>query len=149
MKTILAAVDFSDATAAVVRAAAEMARAVEGKLFILHVAAPDPAFVGFEAGPQTVRDAQARHYHEEHGKLRAIEENLKQEGLDAEVLLVQGPTAEKILAEAARLDARIIVLGSHGHGGLHYLLMGSVAEAVLRKAHGPVVVVPVRPRPTA
>lgn len=33
-------------------------------------------------------------------------------------------------------------MGSHGHGGLHHLLMGSVAEGVLRKAHCPVMLVP-------
>lgn len=52
---------------------------------------------------------------------------------------------ERLLAEQGRLAADAIVLGSHGHGALYDLLVGSVAEGVLRRAPCPVVVVPSRP----
>ena len=77
MKTILALVDFSDVTEAVVKAAGELAGTFKAVLYLLHVAAPDPDFVGYEAGPQTVRDNAAKHFREEHRSLHDLEEGLK------------------------------------------------------------------------
>jgi nucleotide-binding universal stress UspA family protein len=51
-----------------------------------------------------------------------------------------GDPAAEILAEARDQDVMAIVIGSHGRSGVRRLLLGSVAEAVLRKAHCPVVI---------
>ena len=51
-----------------------------------------------------------------------------------------GDPATEILAEAKEKDVSAIVLGSHGLSGVQRLLLGSVAEAVLRKAHCPVMI---------
>src|SRR5436190_6887726 len=64
----------------------------------------------------------------------------------------EGPPG-RALAEAAR-DADLLVLGSHGHGRLYHAVLGSVAEACVRAATCPVVVVPTPhaervPRPAA
>ena len=142
MGLVLALVDFSDVTGKVVDEAAAMARALGDRLVILHVAAPDPDFVGYEVGPQSVRDSMASHFHEEHQKLGVLEKGAAKAGGAVEALLVQGPTVEKALQMAERLCATHIVLGSHGHGALRKLLVGSVTEGVLRGAGCPVVVVP-------
>ncbi|MEW5940915.1 MAG: universal stress protein [Chloroflexota bacterium] len=69
---------------------------------------------------------------------------MRKAGLDATALVVQGATVETILNEASKLEADMIVVGSHGHGALYQLLVGSVCEGVLRKAACPVLVVPTR-----
>lgn len=143
MRTILIAVDFSDAADAVVDAALRVATAFGSQSFLVHVAAPDPEFVGYEAGPQHERDWRAGELRDEHSRLEQMATRFQQAGLDATPLLVQGPTVEKLLEEANRLQAELIVIGSHGHGRLHDLLVGSVAEGVLRHAGLPVLVVPV------
>jgi nucleotide-binding universal stress UspA family protein len=61
-------------------------------------------------------------------------------GLQVEAGLVSG-SAPRVLVEAAR-DARLVVLGSRGHGGWSALLIGSVAVQVTTHAECPVVVVP-------
>lgn len=119
-----------------------MARAFSAELCLLHVAAPDPTFVGYEAGPQTVRDAVAEEFREEHRQLHALKEPIEAQGVTVSSLCIQGPTIEKILEEAAARKADLIIVGSHGHGALHHLLVGSVSEGVLRKASCPVLVVP-------
>lgn len=54
---------------------------------------------------------------------------------------VDGNPAERILAEAARLGTDLIVLGTHGHSGLDRMLLGSVAEHLVRTAKVPVLTV--------
>lgn len=140
MKTILVPVDFSDATLPVVDTAALYARAFGASLILLHVAEPDPDFVGFEPGPMSVRQAVARDFRKERARL----EELKARCGLAEVLTldVQGPSVAKILEEAQRHDAGLIVMGSHGHGAIYELLVGSVTHGVLKGAPCPVLVVP-------
>lgn len=147
MRQILAALDFSAVTRAVVEQAASLAGAYGAELTLLHVAAPDPAFIGYDVGPQTVRDARARELRTEHRGLQDLADELRARGLRAKALLVQGPAVETLLREARELGAETIVLGSHGHGRVYDVLVGSVAHGVLRQAPCPVLVVPASSAP--
>lgn len=142
MKTILVPVDFSDITDRVVEESVRMARLTGAMLTLLHVAPPNPDFVGYEPGPITVRNAVAGQLRDEHRKLQAIEKKLACDGLLVAALLIQGYAADKILAEAERTCADLIVMGSHGHGLLRHLVVGSVTEGILRKVKCPVLIVP-------
>lgn len=142
MKNILVPVDFSDATDGVVARATDLAKALQAHITLLHVAAPEPDFVGYEPGPQSVRDTVAKHVHDEHKQLQALEKMASGQGVQVTSLLIQGYTAEKILKECERLKPEMVVMGSHGHSALHNLLVGSVTEGVLRAATCPVVIVP-------
>ena len=146
MSCILACIDFSDVTDRVLDAAAKLSRALGAELIVLYVAAPDPAFVGYEVGPQSVRDQVAEQLREQHRQLGTRVSALVGSGVNARPLMVQGAVAESICEHAERLGAELVVLGSHGHGKLHHLLVGSVADAVLRRAHVPVLMVPARPQ---
>jgi len=142
MACILACIDFSVVTDRVLDAGARLSRALGAELVVLHVAAPDPAFVGYDPGPQSVRNQIAEELREEHAELAARVARLLESGVNARPLMVQGASAERILEHAARLGAELVVLGSHGHGKLYDLLVGGVAGAVLRQARVPVVMVP-------
>lgn len=142
MKNILAAVDFSPVSAAVVEQAAAHAKAFGAALWLLHVAAPDPEFVGYEPGPQSVRQSVAAGLHDEHRRLQEQSAQVRERGIDCTALLVQGPTPDTIVREADRLGIDLIVLGSHGHGVIHRALVGSVSEHVLHHATRPLLIVP-------
>jgi nucleotide-binding universal stress UspA family protein len=142
LQTILVPVDFSDVTPKVAQTATEMARAFGGKVILLHVAEPEPDFVGFEPGPQAVRSVVARDFRKEHHQLEALKETFVADGLETVALQIQGSLAEKILEEADTHGAGMIVMGSHGHGALYNLLAGSVTSGVLKGAKCPVLVVP-------
>jgi nucleotide-binding universal stress UspA family protein len=60
-----------------------------------------------------------------------------------------GPPANRILTRAGALPADLIVIGTHGAGGFEHLVLGSVAEKVLRKAACPVLTVPHHARTTS
>jgi nucleotide-binding universal stress UspA family protein len=148
-KRLLVCVDFSEVTDAVVAQAQSLATLTDATVRVLHVAAPDPDFVGFEAGPDTVRHQVALSLREEHAKLERIAERLRSEGIAATPMMVQGSTVATILAQARRFEADLIVLGSHGHGALFHLIAGSVTEGVLREGGFSVLVVPAKGRATS
>ncbi len=140
---ILVAVDLSASCEKVVQVAQNLAAAAKAGIWLLHVAPPDPDFVGYEAGPQAVRDSASDRFHAEHRQIQAIAEQLRGEGLDATALLVQGSTAETIVHEALKLDVDMVVIGSHGRFSLHQLLQGSDSRGILHKSRCPVLVVPI------
>jgi nucleotide-binding universal stress UspA family protein len=144
MKNILAAVDFSPISTEVVDLAGRLATAFSSAVWIVHVAPPEPDFVGYDAGPPNVRDQVAHEMRDTHRRVQDAADRLRAQRLEATALQVQGPTAETILREAERLHADMIVLGSHGHGVLRRALLGSVSEGVLHGATCPVLIVPAR-----
>ena len=142
---ILAPIDFSDVTDAVIAKTAQLAKALDAKVWLIHAAVPEPDFVGYEVGPEYIRDSAARHLRDEHKKLGEYQEKLSQDGVEVTAMLVPGDATEKIIQEAERLEIGWIVLGSHGHGALHNLLAGSVCQGVISKSACPVVIIPSRP----
>lgn len=148
MREVLACVDLSDATDAVVAEAAELAHGRGGRVHLLHVAADEPVIAGYDKDPISpyTRDDRAGELLDEHGQLRDLAARLEAEGLEVEPLVVMGATIDKILEVADRIDAGHLVVGSHGRSGLHHLLTGSVTEALLKRSTRPVVVVPVHHR---
>jgi nucleotide-binding universal stress UspA family protein len=121
---ILCPIDFSDGSRQAIQYAAALARQHKSVLTVLHVA-PD----GSET--RTLANDAA-----------ALFEGVEQSGVGVEVLIESGQPARQILNRAAALPADVIVLGTHGTGGFEHLMLGSVAEKVLRKATCPVFTVP-------
>ncbi len=157
MKQILAAVDFSKTTDAVLKTAGELAKALPVKLCVLHVTSDETQTMLYEAAQfsgyapelsampgdvQLARDLNAEELKREHAHLLAISAGLRHDGVEAQAMLVKGDAAKLIIKKAEELDAGIIVVGSHGHGLLRKVLLGSVSEAVLRHADCNVLVVP-------
>ena len=141
---IIAAVDFSPVTGAVLDALEQFAASIAARVWLVHVVAPDPAFVGYETGPGGVRNQVAAEHRKHHQDLQHLAERLRTAGIETTALLLQGPTVETIISEADRLPASLIVLGSHGHGRVYDVLVGSVSEGIVRASKVPVLLVPAR-----
>lgn len=75
------------------------------------------------------------------GYLDAVAERLRPEGVVVECEAPEGSPVEAILARARQLPADLIAMTTHGRGGLGRLVYGSVADAVLRRAPCPVLLV--------
>lgn len=141
MKNILVAVDFSAVTEKLLEAAAKMARK-DSKVFIIHVAAPEPDFVGLGVGPDYIRKDRAETLREEHRLLGKYKQQIQKKGVKAEALLVSGPTVETLLAEIEKLEAQMLVIGRKGHSKLYEVIVGSVCKDILGKLKIPVLVIP-------
>jgi len=137
------AMDFSAVSEKQMKAIARLAHE-DRHFYLLHVAEPEPDFVGFETGPDVVRDQMAEQFHREHEQIQAMAQRLRDDGREATALLVQGPTVDTILGQAERLEADLIVVGSHGHGAVYDMLVGSISSEVIRRSTVPVLVVPAR-----
>jgi nucleotide-binding universal stress UspA family protein len=130
---ILFPTDFSHTGDAALGMAAALARDNDATLYIVHVQEP-PAFYGGGEMYYGMLDPTA----DELAKmLHAVVP------ADAEVShehhLITGDPATALVEFADSRDIDLIVMGTHGRGGLSRLLMGSVAEAVVRRANCPVL----------
>lgn len=143
MKNMLVAVDFDPNEQPVLDHAARMAAAFGSKLWLLHIAAPDPDFVGYEVGPQSVRNNRAHELRKELGLLQDYIGALRKKGIDAEAMLIPGTTIATLLEEAEKLNADLIVAGHHEHGLFHRAFAESVSAGLIRRSRIPVLLVPV------
>ena len=141
---ILVAIDLSNASDEVMQIVQFTAKAMSAEVRVLHVAEADPSFVGYEAGPDVVREQVAHEFREEHRAVQAHAEALRQAGIEATALLIQGAIVETILNEAKRMEADLLIVGSHGFGALYDLFLGSSSRGVLKDTEIPVLVVPVK-----
>ena len=141
MKNILIALDF-DKTDFLIKKTIELLDCESAKIWLLHAAAPDPDFVGYEVGPQYVRDLRAEELREEHKTLLDRANEIKKGGIDAEGLLIQGATVETILAESEKLEVDVIVIDHGDHSFLYNLIFGETSVQVVKDTKIPVMVVP-------
>lgn len=140
---ILVAIDFSDPTDKILRVAHRLAHSLEGSVWLVHVAEPEPDFVGYEAGPDVVRNQVARKFRKEHRVMQDYAEAMREQGIDAKAMLIQGATVETLLEMATKQQSDLIVVGSHGRGMVAEMLLGSVSRGLIKSAMCPVTVVPV------
>ena len=143
---LLVAIDFSPVTELIIQKVKEIANKTNPKIWITHIVAPDPDFIGYEVGPQTERDFIAKKFHEKHIALQDIAKKMKDEGLNVTPILLQGPTVETILEEADDIDADIIITRSHGYGVMYNIFIGSISKEILKHSTRPVLVIPVKDR---
>ena len=128
---ILAATDFSRCSLTALEYAEELARQFDAPLLLVHA-------TGTPSMPAEVQDyigdAAA------HALTRSVEQ-LREHGLAARGVLRPGSAAEEIVRTAELEHASLIVMGTHGRTGMVRVLMGSVAERVVREARCPVLTV--------
>jgi nucleotide-binding universal stress UspA family protein len=141
---ILVAVDLSNATKRIIQVTERIARGMSGEAWVLHVAEAEPDLVGFDAGPEVVRDQVAKEFQEEHKAVQEYSDTLREAGIEATALLIRGPIVETILQQAKRIEADLLIVGSHGFGALYDLLVGSESRGVLKHSEVPVLVVPIK-----
>ncbi len=135
LRTILYATDLAGDPEYTFRLACALARDQQARLVVLHVAEPPPfiTYREMERQLEKVRGYRQELLDQLHG-LRPDDPRIP-----VEYRLVDGDPATEILQLARVLNSDLIVLGTHGRKGLDRLLLGSVAEQVLRKAPCPVL----------
>ncbi len=139
----MVAVDFNDSIGELMVYADNLAEKYGSKIWVVHVTDPEPDFVGYEPGPQYIRDIKAEEYREEHHNLQEICKNFISEKTEAEALLIQGSTVETVMQEAKKLQVDLLIVGTHKHSFLHNLLQENVSLELLKKSDIPMLTIPI------
>lgn len=133
-KNILVPVDDSDTAARAFEKALQLARAVKGQITLVNVIPP------LTRGQYKIKSPQDIEMHEAAMLLlTGYTDKVKDEGIGMDTEVKYGLPSDEILGMAGRFD--LIVMGNKGHNPLSSLIMGSVAEKVVRDACVPVMLV--------
>jgi nucleotide-binding universal stress UspA family protein len=139
----LVPVDFSEDANQAVKYAIDLASKLGARMTLLHVIQPPP-WGGVDmdvtlpyAYSLFIQNLEAEVAH----RMQACLERITADGLEGEVAVVRGVPFREILDTAKMQQVDLIIMGTHGRTGLQHVLMGSVAEKVVRLAPCPVLVV--------
>ncbi|MDY0145219.1 MAG: universal stress protein [Kiritimatiellia bacterium] len=139
---LLSALDLARSTPSVLRETILWARRLSAELVLLHVAPPDPDFIGHGAGPESSRLASTYKTQRAGEQLESLAIELRKDGIRTEALLVQGDVAAMILQEAKRLHIDAIIMGTHARAVTSGPYVGSITRHVLHLAARPVILIP-------
>ena len=144
IQRMLVPVDFSDASRAALRQAATLAKALSARVDILHVWEPapnvTPVQLGWMAGDANAFCGSLEADLRERVHAMADEE-LGEAAEGAEVLVEAGYVAHSILERLENQAYGMVIMGTHGRRGLSHLVLGSVAERIVRAAPCPVLTI--------
>jgi nucleotide-binding universal stress UspA family protein len=138
IKSILCPIDFSDASRNAYRYACEFARSMGAKVILLNVIEPRPIAADMSLNYIPLEEDLAAAARED---VLPLVSDAQARGIEVSSEVMIGVPAETILQQALDQDVSLLIMGSHGKTGLSRLLMGSVAEAVVRRASIPVLIV--------
>jgi nucleotide-binding universal stress UspA family protein len=134
MKKILVPTDFSDCARRAEETAMTLGRALGAELLLLHVSVETPLYNEGMRGlvdPRKVYEAQ-REWAATTLAARAAE--IRGAGVSAHGIVRSGVPVDEILRVAAEQASDLIVVGTHGRGGLSRFFLGSVADRIVRLA---------------
>lgn len=139
---ILVAANLEESDHQLLLHASQHAIAFGSKVWIIHVAAPEPDFVGYDVGPQYIRDSRAENLKTEHQILADYMKKMEQQGIDCTALLISGPTTDTLLEEIEKLKIDLLIMGELKRGFLYETLFGHTSTKILKHVRIPVLIVP-------
>ena len=147
IQTLMVATDFSEASEAAMTYAVRLARTVQARLFLVHVVPEYDVQVLIALGerlqsPLSAEAVREMLYTHADKRFATIVAQAQVVDLVQERLIVTGEPVETIVSLAASKQPQVLVLGTHRRRGVDHLLLGSVAERVLRQASCAVLIVP-------
>ena len=143
IRSILLPTDFSDCGNYALSYAASLARTFGASIICVHVIEPMVPTVGYSGmtEPLPIADITEQLEDSVERELPKLAEREEVAGLKVEEMIVHGEAASEIVRVAKERNVDLIVVSSHGRTGLGRILFGSTAEAVVRHASCPVLVV--------
>jgi nucleotide-binding universal stress UspA family protein len=143
LRRILLPTDFSGCANYAFPYAAAIARATQARILCVHVVEPVVPAVGYSglADPMPIADMSEQLEDSAERELPRLTDCEELKGLEVEEVIVHGDAAAEIVRVAGEQEADLIVISSHGRTGLGRMIFGSTAEAVVRHASCPVLVV--------
>jgi len=142
MKNILVSIDFEEQVPTLLEQAVNFAKKFDAKIWLVHISEPDPDFIGYEVGPQNVRDVRAQELKEEKVLIEKFAAEIRMKGIDATGYIIEGPTVGTILRQIKKLEIDLVIIGHHKHNYFYKAFLGNTDLAIVNKSPVPVFVVP-------
>jgi nucleotide-binding universal stress UspA family protein len=140
-KQLLVAVDFSDTSIRALQVARDIGNRLNAKLHIVHFVPMRIMDMGMEGGVDFIEEMHQKELEEATARLEKFVKDHTSSEDEVERHVRSGEPAAEINPIVAELAAEMVIIGTHGRSGLKHLLMGSVAESILRTADVPVLCV--------
>ena len=147
IKKILVPVGFSQNTSKIINQTIELAKQMQAEVEILYIQKYEPEIAGYISSSK-------KHYDEatldEIKKLKnqfdleSLRNHFLKENIKIKIHLSQGYLASEIINHAEKLKSDLIIMGSHGHGIIHDLLLGSISHNVINNSPCPVFIIPLK-----
>ncbi len=144
LETILVPTDGSPESEKALAIAEQIARAQGAEILLVRVAEPMPAALATAeegAGAELYESMTQAIESEVQGGLQALDVRLKSEGYRTRAVLLHGSAAGALLGCEAKEQPGLVVMATHGRGGLARLALGSVTDRLVREGSCPVLVV--------
>jgi nucleotide-binding universal stress UspA family protein len=140
IQRILMATDFSNYSKEALSYAVYLAKLLKADLYLIHVfETPFYSHTGVSASVQRgVQDWIQELKKEELKKLETLAEETQKQGVKVHAVFKDGKAFVEIIKAIEEVHADLIVIGTHGRTGLPHVVMGSVAERVVRQSPCPV-----------
>lgn len=146
MKKILIPIEFNTNEQKLIDKGCQLAEKFDSKIWLIHIAAPEPDFVPYTSGsgPNNERERRANELKKERRLIQKYADTLNKKGIDALGLMVQGRTIETIMSEVKKLDIDLIITGNNNHGLFYKIFMESVSDEIVKESKIPVLLVPLK-----
>jgi nucleotide-binding universal stress UspA family protein len=135
---ILVPIDFSAASDSALRYGRALAETFSASIHLLHIIEDTIVYGGSDPLPHSIREDWERTARKQ---LSDVMTDAERERFKAELVIRTGAPFVEIVRYAKDFAADLIVMGAHGHGPIAHMLIGSVADKVVRKAPCPVLTV--------
>ncbi|MBI9021028.1 MAG: universal stress protein [Verrucomicrobia bacterium] len=129
---IVATIDFSTTSESILKNTAIYAKIFDAEVFLIHA---EPI--------KFTKNSEELDHTQEAVMLKKDARALEKVGVKVTPVFLEGPVCETIMKEAQRLEADLIIVGAHGHGGAHCKTpVGDISECILLHSRIPVLIVP-------
>ena len=144
MKNILVAIGQTKDADKLIQQAIKFATLSKGKIWIIHVATPDPdSLIGRESGPQFIYDQRAENRKKEAAFIQQLAQDItKKHGIEAEGILVQGAVSKVIRDKVDKLNIDLVIAGHRRKDFLYSLFTANNKKDLVDELKIPLLAVP-------
>jgi nucleotide-binding universal stress UspA family protein len=145
MKNIAVAVDLSHGVEELMHKAYEMSQLYKAKIWLIHIEAPQPVMIdvySFNEADLMINQRE-KMLKQVHAQLEIYRKELVAEGVDVDVVSVEGNAAILLLQEIEKHTIDLLIIGNRKHGFFYKTMIGSIFDEVIKKIEIPVLAVPI------
>lgn len=145
--TVLVPVDLSDVTSKTIETAIKYSKALHCEIMLLHIQEPVYSYATLynpEIPTMVVEpygEIESDSVHSDEARLDELKSRYENEEITINTVVRVGAVQEEILECINNIKPELIVTGTHGHGPLYHLFMGSVNEKLLKECEVPIMIV--------